>query len=453
MVKKNRTMRSEEIIHNIFTAALKAVDPYLIVKMHADRVRSDFIKKNFNKLLVIGFGKASFQMARAVEEIFGAGLIKEGVVVTKYGHCKDQRSVVSGKQSAKLKKIKVYEAGHPIPDENGIKATEEIIRLLKNADEDTLVLCLISGGGSALNVSPYEGISLNEKQLITDMLLKAGADITELNAVRKHISKVKGGRIAEIARPAEIISLMISDVIGDKLDVIASGPTAPDTSTFQDALDVINKYNLSEKTPESVMDVLNKGRDGLIPETPKKDNRVLEKVKNIIVGNNRKALDVAENKALSLGLEAEVISTDIKGEAAEAGKWLAEKAIEIKRAKAEGHSNAKCMISGGETTVTVKGKGKGGRNTELALSFALEIEGIEDITLLSAGTDGNDGPTDAAGAVVDGSTIIKARNLGLDPVEYLNNNDSYNFFKQTGSLLITGPTGTNVMDIQIVLVK
>jgi hydroxypyruvate reductase/glycerate 2-kinase len=453
MVKKNRKMRSEEIIHNIFTAALKAVDPYLIVKMHADRVRSDFIKKNFNRLLVIGFGKASFQMARAVEEIFGAGLIKEGVVVTKYGHCKDQRSVVSGQQSAKLKKIKVYEAGHPIPDENGIKATEEIIRLLKNADENTLVLCLISGGGSALNVSPYEGISLNEKQLITDLLLRAGADITELNAVRKHISKVKGGRIAEIARPAEIISLMISDVIGDKLDVIASGPTAPDTSTFQDALDVINKYNLSGKTPESVMDVLNKGRDGLIPETPKKDNRVPEKVKNIIIGNNHKALDAAVNEALSLGLEAEMISTDIRGEAREAGKWLAGKAIEIKRAKAQGHSNAKCLVSGGETTVTVKGKGKGGRNTELALGFALDIEGIEGITLLSAGTDGNDGPTDAAGAIVDGNTIIKARNLGLDPVECLNNNDSYNFFKQTGSLLITGPTGTNVMDIQIVLVK
>lgn len=452
MVKKNRKMRTQEIVNKAFIAGLEAVDPYLIVKEHADRVRSDFLKKNFNKLLVIGFGKASYQMARAVEETLDTVLIKGGIVVTKYGHGKNQRSAISGLKSTDLKKINVYEAGHPIPDENGIKATEKIIGLLKNADHKDLVLCLISGGGSALNVSPYEGISLDEKQLITDLLLRGGADITELNAVRKHISKVKGGRIAEIARPAEIISLIISDVINDKLDVIASGPTAPDTSTFQDALDVISKYDLSEKTPESVINILNKGRDGLIPETPKKENRLFEHVENIIIGNNEKALVAAENKALSMGLEAEIISKTIMGEAREAGRQLAGKAIELKRAKAHGHHNTKCLISGGETTVTVKGKGNGGRNTELALSFALEIEGIEGITLLSAGTDGTDGPTDAAGAIVDGETIRKARNLGIDPVGYLNNNDSYTLFKKTDSLLITGPTGTNVMDMQIVVI-
>jgi hydroxypyruvate reductase/glycerate 2-kinase len=308
-------------------------------------------------------------------------------------------------------------------------------------------------GGSALFVSPCEGVPLAEKQTITDLLLKSGADITELNSVRKHLSRVKGGRLAEIASPAEIISLMISDVIGDKLDVIASGPTAPDSSTYQDAMDVINKFDLADKAPERVIDVFRKGIEGAVPDTPKHDNPVFGNVQNIVIGSNKIAIDTAKKEAEALGFDTEIISTELTGDAGEAGKWLAKKALDKKGTKAQRHRGTKCLISGGETTVIVKGRGKGGRNTELALSFAMEIEGVDGITFLSAGTDGTDGPTDAAGAVVDGHTVTRAKKLGLDPQGFLDNNDSYNFFKETDSLLITGPTGTNVMDIQIVIIE
>lgn len=434
MVKENTLMNPEETAGRIFREALRAVDPSLIVRNCADEIRSRCLDWNFTDLIVTGFGKASCRMAAAVEETLGTDMISRGLVVTKYGH-------INGRHGG-LKKIKACEAGHPIPDGNGLRAAGEIINLLRDADERTLVLCLVSGGGSALFVSPYNGITLHEKQEITDLLLRAGADITELNAVRKHISAVKGGRLAEIAYPAGIVSLMISDVIGDKIDVIASGPTAPDTSTYRDALDVINKFNLAGRAPAAVMDVLNRGGAGELPETPKEGNPVFSKVVNTVIGSNRRALEAAERKALSLGLDAEIISYELTGEAREAGKRLAEKAVQ--------YSGPKCLISGGETTVTVRGKGKGGRNTELALSFAMEIEGIDGITLLSAGTDGTDGPTDAAGAIVDGRTVAKAKSMGLDPAEFLENNDSYNFFRKTGSLLITGPTGTNVMDVQII---
>jgi hydroxypyruvate reductase/glycerate 2-kinase len=443
-------MENIETVRKIFLKALESVDPSFLVKGYAEKIHSYYSDKDFRDLVVVGFGKASCQMAKAVEETIENDLITGGIVVTKYGHAGNQRSAISGQQSTGLKKIKVYEAGHPIPDANGITATEEIISLLENTDKNTLVFCLVSGGGSALFVLPYEGITLGEKQSITDLLLRAGADITELNTVRKHLSRVKGGRLAEIVYPSEIISLMISDVVGDSLDVIASGPTAPDTSTFRDAMGVIDKYGLREKAPESVMDILKRGREGSIPETPKEDHQVFANVTNIIIGSNRKALEAAENEARACGFETEIISSELTGEAKDVGRWLAEKA---KGAKEQRHKGAKCLISGGETTVTVRGEGKGGRNTELALSFAMEIEGIDGITLLSAGTDGNDGPTDAAGAVVDGETIKKAKNLGLDPREYLDNNDSYDFFKKIDSLLITGPTGTNVMDVQIVVVE
>ncbi|MCK5505161.1 MAG: DUF4147 domain-containing protein, partial [Thermodesulfovibrionia bacterium] len=263
---------------------------------------------------------------------------------------------------------------------------------------------------------------------------------------RKHLSGVKGGRLAEIASPAEIISLMISDVVGDKLDVIASGPTAPDLSTYQDALDVINKFNLADKAPENVINTFKEGIKGTIPDTPKQNNPVFGNVQNIVIGSNQIAINAAKKEAEALGFDAEIISTELTGDAGEVGKWLAEKALK------ERSNSSKCLISGGETTVIVTGNGKGGRNTELALSFAMEIEGVDGITFLSAGTDGTDGPTDAAGAIVDGRAITKAKSLGLDPQNYLDNNDSYNFFKQTDSLIITGPTGTNVMDIQIAVI-
>ena len=450
-------MNSKVKVGKIFRDALEKVDPSFLVKGYAEQILSYASVKEISRIVVVGFGKAAYQMAKAFEEELSADLILEGAIVTKYGHAKQQLSAASDqgedkKQIAGLKNIKVYEAAHPIPDESGVKAAEEIVGLLKNVDEKTLVLCLVSGGGSALFVCPYEGITLAEKQVVTDLLMKAGADITELNAVRKHISLVKGGRLAEIASPAEIVTFMISDVVGDKLYVIASGPTAPDTSTFKDAINAINKYGLAEKIPASVMDVLAKGNKGLIPETPKKRAAVFKKVNNIIIGSNRKALDAAARSARSMGYETKILSSKLIGDAHDAARWLAEKTLEAKSMKDRLKKGPICLISGGETTVTVTGKGKGGRNTEFALVFALEIEGVEGITMLSAGTDGTDGPTDAAGALVNGETIGRAMELGLDPRKYLEDNDSYNFFKEMESLIITGPTGTNVMDIQIVVI-
>ena len=444
-------MDSKTIVNEIFAAALKAVNPFFAVKEHADEIRSELISGKFKQFFLIGFGKASYQMARAIEESIDSNLITGGIVITKYGHTKIQNPEHRA-QNTDLKKIKVIEAGHPIPDRNGLRATEETINLLRNTDGNTLVLCLISGGGSALFVSPYNAITLNEKQKTTELLLKAGADITDLNTVRKHISKVKGGRFAEIAYPAKIIALILSDVIGDRLDVIASGPTAADNTTFPDALNVINKFKLQDKIPVGVMAILNKGREGLIQETPKADNPMFENVKNIIICSNLKALNAAKDKAQLMRFLPEIVSSDISGEARDVGRRLAKKAIKTRKALGV-KRNKICLISGGETTVTVRGNGKGGRNTELALSFAREIEGVDGITLLSAGTDGTDGPTDAAGAIVNGKTVTRAKKLGLNPEKYLEDNDSYNFFKEIDSLLITGPTGTNVMDIQIITVE
>ncbi|MCK5287364.1 MAG: glycerate kinase [Thermodesulfovibrionia bacterium] len=447
-------MKTGDIVKKIFSTALGAVVPPVISKEFSDMILSDFSTYNCKNLIVVGIGKASYQMAESFEKSIPPGLISGGILITKYGHAQRTGSGVMSKDIGFNSKIRVLEAGHPLPDENGLKATGEVINLLKNLEKkNTLIVCLISGGGSALFVYPYDGITLKEKQISTDLLLKAGADINELNAVRKHISRVKGGRFVEIAYPARIVSLIISDVLGDKLDVIASGPTVPDTSTFQDALNVIDKYKLKTMIPGSVIDILNRGREGLVSETPKAGNRVFKDVKNIIIGNNQKVLDRAKDKAQSLGFEAEIIATNISGEARDVGKRLAGKALEVRNALAlRKEKKQVCLISGGETTVTVRGSGKGGRNTELALSFAREIEGTQGITFLSAGTDGTDGPTDAAGALVDGSTITRAQSLGLNPDKYLKNNDSYNFFKQIDSLFVTGPTGTNVMDVQILLV-
>jgi glycerate 2-kinase len=434
-----KNISQKRLVTEIFYSASKAVDPYDLIKSQKENILSAYHSNNCTRLLVIGFGKSACQMAKGIENTVW-DLIESGIVITKYGHCLSRY---------KPKKIQFYEAGHPVPDENGFKGTEKIIRLLKDSDENTLIMCLISGGGSALLVSPYEGITLEEKQKVTDLLLRAGACIEELNTVRKHISRVKGGRLAELAHPAKIVSLILSDVIGDKLNVIASGPTSPDTSTFADALKVLEKYSLLDKSPQTVLEILNTGVKGLIPETPKEGDKILKNINNIIIGSNKKALKAAKSTAENIGFHTEILSSEISGEARDAGRWLARKAIEAKGKE----QRARCLISGGETTVTVKGNGLGGRNMELALSFAIEIESIDGITLLSAGTDGTDGPTDAAGAIADGETVKKATAIGLNPEKYLENNDSYNFFRKIDGLFITGPTGTNVMDIQIMVVE
>jgi glycerate 2-kinase len=431
---------SIELSAEIFVAALRSVDPYTLVISYADRIRNTFRTGRYKKLGIIGFGKASCPMAKGIEFVL-ADEIVGGILITKYEHC-----IVPNIPE----KISVFEAAHPLPDENGIKGASQIIRLLEEADAETLIVCLISGGGSALLVSPAEGLNLTEKQLVTDLLLRAGADINELNTVRKHLSRVKGGRLAEIAYPAKVVSLILSDVLGDSLDVIASGPTAPDNSTFSEALKVLEKYELKDRVPSAVLDFLLKGETGLVRETPKEGNQIFELVENVIIGSNQAALQAARTKAESLGCRTEILSSEITGDAGIAAKKLAAEAL--KRRETKNFQEPLCLISGGETTVNVKGTGKGGRNMELALSFALEIDGIIGITLLSAGTDGTDGPTDAAGAFVDGLTFERANSLELNPRLYLENNDSYNFFKQAGGLYVTGPTGTNVMDIQVIII-
>jgi glycerate 2-kinase len=422
-------------LRKIFDAAIAAVDPTRAVEQSLDHVRAVFQKGGFRKLLIIGFGKASHAMAAPSEEHL-CDLLADGVIVTKHGHTTAQTP---------FSKIRVYEAGHPLPDPQGIEATNEIISVAREADEKTLILSLISGGGSALLVSPHELITLREKQVVTNLLLRAGATITELNAVRKHISRVKGGRFAEIAYPARTISLIVSDVVGDRFDVIASGPTSPDDSTYEEALGVLQRYHLSKDTPLSVVGLLEKGERGLFPETPKEGDDVFDRVENRIIASNRLALEAAKQQAEKLGYSAQILSSALQGEAREVAKWLAA------RGMTQGLPRPFCLISGGETTVRVRGSGLGGRNTELALAFAVEIEGMPGTLLLSAGTDGTDGPTDAAGAIVDSQTVARGRSLSLDPAAFLTNNDSYTFLRKTGDLLKTGPTGTNVMDIQVIM--
>ena len=425
------------LAREIFYAALAAVDPFTAVQAELEQARTFFRVGDFTRLLVTGFGKASWRMAAACEHLLG-DLITDGIIVTKYGHTTASNG---------LAKIATYEAGHPVPDENGVTATRAIVELVRGADERTLILCLISGGGSALLVAPREGITLRDKQGLTDLLLKSGATINELNAVRKHLSMVKGGRLAQIAHPASIISLIVSDVIGDSLDVIASGPTAPDMSTYSDACAILEKYGLADRVPKAVLSTLEQGGQGKTAETPKQGDDIFENVQNIIVASNGTALAAAKEKAEKLGFHTSILSSTLEGEAREVARSLAH---HIRTANL---TRPTCMLSGGETTVMVRGCGVGGRNTELALAFSLEIEGIDGITLLSAGTDGTDGPTDAAGAVVDGHTISRARAINLDAKAYLDDNDSYTFFRKTDELLVTGPTGTNVMDIQIILAE
>ncbi|MBA4418033.1 MAG: glycerate kinase [Syntrophus sp. (in: bacteria)] len=436
-------MNTKETVTEIFNDALHAVDPYESVKSHGEALISSYHGGKFKRMSLIGFGKAAVLMAKAMADYAG-DIITNGVVITKYGHSKGLTLLDS---------IRVHEAGHPVPDIQGYTATLEVIKIAKEVDEQTLTVCIISGGGSALLVAPYGEITLSEKQVMTRLLLNGGADIHEMNTARKHISLVKGGRLAELARSGKTVSLILSDVIGDRLDVIASGPTAPDQSTYGDAYGVISKYDLEDKAPQSVLHVLREGMEGRMPETPDETNPVFERVENIIVGNNSKATEAAYRKAVSLGFDTTLISSEIQGEARGVARLLAEKVKEIKGVIDKNSHRRICLISGGETTVKVTGSGIGGRNMELALAFAIEVEGIEGITFLSAGTDGTDGPTDAAGAIVDGSTPAKGRAKGIDPFQYLNNNDSYSFFKEIDGLFVTGATGTNVMDLQIIIIE
>ena len=392
----------------------------------------------YRGIYVVGAGKASAQMAAAVEDLLGER-IAAGVVVVKYGH------------ALPLARVEVVEAGHPLPDEAGVTGTKRIIQLLSRATEQDLIIFLISGGGSALLPSPAGAITLEEKKQTTQLLLDCGATIHETNAVRKHISRVKGGGLARLAHPATLVSLILSDVVGDALDAIASGPTAPDSSSFADGLRVIERYELQEKIPQSVKAFLAAGAKGEVEETPKAGDPIFHNVRNIIVGNNRTALAAARLEAESLGYNTLLLSSCIEGEAKVVAALHAAIAKEIVSTGNPLRRPA-CLLSGGETTVTIRGTGLGGRNQEFALAAAAGIDGAEGVVVLSGGTDGTDGPTDAAGAIVDGATLQRGRAQGLDAADFLRRNDSHTFLRATGDLLVTGPTFTNVMDLHVVLV-
>ena len=431
-----------EKIKDIYFSALKAVNPYEIVYRQGNFLKKNPFIKHCDKIYAVSFGKAAFEMSRALEDVLG-DQISRGIVITKDSHA----------GQIPLKHFEIFEASHPVPDMRGFVATQKVIELLSDSDENTLVICLVSGGGSALLVAPCHPVDLKSKQAVTELLLKSGADIGEINIVRKHLSAVKGGRLAEIAYPARIISLIISDVIGDDTGIIASGPTAPDPSTYYEALSILKKFDLLKKAPDAAVKSLMSGAAGALPETPKGDEPLFDHVTNNIVGNNTMAVERARERALSLGYSVRDMQKPVVGEARNAGTKHAELSMEIRNEIRKHRGRPVCLVSGGETTVTVKGPGKGGRNTEFALAFALKTAGIDGISLLSAGTDGTDGPTDAAGAFADGSSVPLARNKGIDPSAFLDNNDSYTFFRSIGDLFVTGPTGTNVMDLQIVIIE
>ncbi len=359
-------------------------------------------------------------------------------MLTKYGHGRH------------LKNLSVIEAAHPVPDENGLKGTQYILDILSQTTDTDLILVLLSGGGSALLTDVPPGCTLADMQSCFEMLLQSGAAIEEMNIVRKHLSLVKGGQLARAAAPARVFTLVLSDVIGNKLDVIASGPTVADPTTFADAWDTILKYNLSEKIPASVVQYLQNGKSGLIADTPKPNDAVFQRVSTVVVGSNRLALESARKKATELGYTTEILTDRLTGEARDVAAYLIEQAKKI--AADTQKTKPYCVLAGGETTVTIAGTGLGGRNQELALAAAIELKNFPGITLLAAGTDGTDGPTDAAGAVVDAQTFFQSRVLGIDATYYLTNNDSYHFFDYAGGHLLTGATQTNVMDMVVILI-
>jgi len=430
-------------LETVLTAALAAVEPAEAVR-RALAVNADgFVLEGrsyqlaeFRRALVVGAGKASAPMAAAVEEVLGGRVPVQGSVTVRYGH------------AAPTNTVRIREASHPVPDAAGLEATGAIVELLEEAESSDLVVCVISGGGSALLTSPVEGILLEDLQQTTDALLRSGASINEINVVRKHLDAVKGGGLARLAAPARVITLVLSDVVGNPLDAIASGPTVPDTSTWAEAAAVLDRYALWDRVPAAVAQRIRAGLDGQLPETPEPGDPIFEHTQTVVVGSNLVACEAAAAAASEMGLSTLVLTTFVEGEAREVGRVLAGVLREV---DASAHPLARpcCIVAGGETTVTVRGQGLGGRNQELCLSAAFALRGLDNVLLASIGTDGNDGPTDAAGAFADGTTLDRAAALGLDPGKYLANNDSYTFFDGLGDLIRTGPTNTNVNDLYL----
>jgi len=430
---------------SILTAAVRAVDPAAAVRRYISR-RGRVLRiagrrydlGSIRRIFVVGAGKASAPMAAAVERILGPR-VSAGIIIVKYGY------------AVPLRRIRVIEAGHPLPDAAGQRAAEELLDLVRGAGPDDLVLCLISGGGSALMPALVGEMSLDDEITVTGLLLRSGAAIQEVNTVRKHLSRIKGGRLAAAASPARVVALILSDVLGDPVDAIASGPTAPDPTTFADALDVVRRYGLADSMPVSAMAYLQRGAAGREPETPKPDDPVFRRVQIVLVGSNEQAVAAAAARAKTVGFRTLVLTTSLEGEAREAARVFCSvvRGIGTRRTPI---APPACLLAGGETTVTVRGQGRGGRCQEFALSSGRVIAGWANTVVAAFGTDGTDGPTDAAGALVDGGTAARAQSAGLDAGRALADNDSYPFFQQLGDLLLTGPTRTNVNDIYLALV-
>ena len=430
-------MTPREAALAIWRAALAAaeVDPLVrsALRRDGDRLSCGAFTLDLARtarVIVLGCGKAGAAMAKAAESVLGER-IAEGFVVVKDGYTLPTRVVT------------LAEAGHPVPDRRGEAAAERVLSLARGAGPDDLVLFLVSGGGSALVPAPAPPLTLEDKQAVTDLLLSAGATIGELNAVRKHLSLLKGGQLARAAAPARVLTLLLSDVIGDPLDVIASGPTAPDPTTFAEALAVLDRRGVLDRVPAPVKDRLTAGARGEVLETPKPGDRLFAGVTHVVIGNNGLVVEAAARTAENLGYRARIVTRALQGEARDVGRALV--------ADARSVSPPACLVAGGETTVTVRGQGRGGRCQELALAAALELRPDEGLVVLAAGTDGTDGPTDAAGAVVDAVTVARGRAAGLDPRRSLAENDAYAFLRASGDLVVTGPTNTNLLDLYLVV--
>lgn len=436
---------ARRVVEELLRAALAAVDPAAAVASAVERdgrwlrVGSRTYDLRHGRVVVVGAGKAAVPMAAALEAILGP-MLAAGLVITKEGY------------GAPTTRIAVREAGHPLPDERSVQATRAVRDLLVGLQPNDLVLCVLSGGGSALLVAPAPGVTLADKRRVTDQLLRAGATIGELNAVRKHLSVVKGGQLARAAAPAQLASLVVSDVVGDALDVIASGPTVPDPTTYQTALAVLRERGLLASAPPAVVARLEQGAAGRWPETPKPGDPLFAPVQNVLVATNAQALDAAAERARAFGFHPLVLSAAIEGEAREVGRVLAAVARE-EVARGRPAPLPACVLAGGETTVTVRGAGSGGRNQELVLAAALALDGLpaDRAAVASVATDGGDGPTPAAGALADGGTVARAAARGMDARAALRANDSYTLLKAVDALVVTGPTRTNVNDVMMVL--
>ena len=433
--------RARRVALESLDEAFEMVDPYKLLRSRVRREGDRLIVKgrvydlaSYGRVLVVGFGKAGSLMAKALEDILG-DRIDGGLVNVPYG------------TSLRLERIELNEAGHPKPDENGLKGAKRILELVSNLSERDLVLVLISGGGSSLLPLPADGITLEEKGELSMELMKRGADIRELNTVRKHLSMVKGGWLAKRAKPAKVVSLIMSDVVADPLDVIASGPTVGDKSTFEDAFKVLKKYGLWDEASPSVRRRIERGLEGLEAETPKPWDEDMKRVDNLLIGNNELICKALCSALERRGVRCEHLTSCLEGEAREAGKFVSSLVQQLGLSGRHGVA----YVLGGETTVTVRGSGVGGRNQELALASAFKLDGIDSCLVVSVGSDGIDGVSEAAGALADGTTLKRARELGLDPLAYLSNNDSYAFFSKLGDAIITGPTGNNLNDVILAL--